>query len=271
MEVRTVRSRKRRVFCPLDLYHNRTGMRLDQQQTRVYWAAMSMNNMGVSMLSRHDYTGARETFRDAVALCDAVLEGGSLTSLSDIVEHKLKTVSLRLAKSRQVTHREAPNLHTEILVDGETPSPRTSLSTLEGRSQQSVFATYIDPSLGTSYTDWDTAVDSSSLLMNLGTAYRCLSKLSKSATEARRLLNGAVQLWRHAYLRLCARRKEVSNNSILCTNILEVSIVGLTNLIPGLIELNMKWEAREYTVVLLANVRLHSESVRQFYPAAAAA
>jgi hypothetical protein len=186
-------------------------------------AAISLNNCGVTLLSRHLWCEAIETFKDAIRLMKSVAneQGGTVVSEQEMhsaLHRAWQGTALAFSKSVKVV--ECPILKViSSHTDPATFSP-----------EDTKFLVTIDP---IDVEDWDsdgTVIESSIILYNFGLAHSCLGSVSGCCLANAKLQDnfyGILQLTHTLAFNLV--RKALCQ-SRLCTPIMLINKLVLVNL-----------------------------------------
>jgi hypothetical protein len=196
---------------------------------RAYKAVISLNNAGVSLLHRHLYTEAVDTFKDAIRLMRfSFFSGESSIPEADDFDRALQAASKR-------TSIKQAKVEDGVLVITITDqdSPHTVYATLE-RNPESMFCVNIEPVENYDACDSERLeAESAWLLYNYGIAHRCAAQSTLTqwnrATRCH-INNTAFQIFEMAQS-VAAKLLPGSDLVASPSNVLLVSLLVTANLL----------------------------------------
>jgi hypothetical protein len=177
-------------------------------------AADHLNNTGVSLLQRSCYRQAVLTFADAMSLIKiassrpievyASYQGIAPVQLREEyfneIQIKLRKAAQRLANPIPSTVDISDEITIKVVSDDESPT-----TFYRGCLTNAAHLLRVEPVESEAPSKHDLAVQSSVLLYNYGIAYRCLSSLSASVEDMKKLDHGALHLFNLSFSALPSR------------------------------------------------------------------
>jgi hypothetical protein len=209
-------------------------------------SAISLNNISVSLLERQCYDQAVATLRDAVLLLRTTTTStfpSDFGNVQCLCDESLHQAYLRLAKTNQTRCDDQVQINT-VTTTSAVMMPWTEHELLISVSSQ------FDALRIEDYDCNDASeIIAAVLLHNLGIAYYCLSKVSRTGSSSElRNVEKAIRFLRISYSLLHGAKADILGLNFLFLICLQVTVVK--TLVSIFFEQNRTNEAHPYRLIL---------------------
>jgi hypothetical protein len=215
-----------------------------------YRAAVSLNNLAVTLLERQCYHQAMETFKDAVSALKASTMP-STTSASAVTKGFRRIYS---PKPQRLI-----SMHLEVL-SSENMSSAAALSLNEGPSSSRAYLVRLDQVDIDDMMERGPDIESACILHNFAVAYLCMSQVTANDCRGLKFRNAALKLFSASQSLLESRCHSSIDDEDLFDLVICLQAIVLGNLVQILCEIHGVAAAKQMYNKMV-NLRTHVHEI----------